>query len=83
VHLVRKRETKNSEIPVEEEDTELLALNAEAKTFIKHLTNIADEKNLEHIMEDIIGMDLDNKCLFEFLSAVELHVSKSIARLTG
>lgn len=81
MHLVRKRETKKSEIPVKE-DTELIALNAEAKTFIKHLTNIADEKNLEQIMEDIVRMDLDNKCLFEFLSAVELHVSKSIARLT-
>lgn len=53
----------------------MLALNAEAETFIKHLVYIADEKNLETIMEQIVKMDLDNKSMFRFLMEIESYVS--------
>lgn len=58
-----------------DQDTEVMALNVEAETFIKHLMYIADEKNLETIMKDIVKMDFDNQSMFEFLIALELHVS--------
>jgi len=53
----------------------MLALNAEAETFIKHLVYIADEKNLETIMGQIVKMDLDNKSMFRFLMEIESYVS--------
>lgn len=53
----------------------MLALNVEAETFIKHLIHIADEKNLEKIMDQIVKMDLDNKCMFRFLMEIESYVS--------
>lgn len=52
-----------------------MAINAEAKTFIKHLINIGDEKNLEKIMEDIVKMDFDNESMLRFLNAIQSHVS--------
>lgn len=58
-----------------DQDTEVMALNVEAETFIKHLMYVADDKNLETIMKDIIKMDFDNQSMFEFLIALELHVS--------
>lgn len=56
----------------------MLALNVEAETFIKHLIYIADEKNLEKIMEQIVKMDFDNKCMFRFLVEIESYVSNII-----
>lgn len=72
--VVKKRESKKSE-KSNEQNNELSALNAEAKEFIKYLIYIADEQNLEKIMETIVKMDLDNKSMFEFLIALDLHVS--------
>lgn len=72
--IVKRREIKKTQISPDE-DTEALALNAEAETFIKHLTHIAEERNLEKIMEDIVQMDLDHSCMFQFLVAIEMHVS--------
>jgi len=54
----------------------MLALNVEAETFIKHLIYIAEEKNLETIMEQIVKMDLDNNSMFRFLLEIESYVSK-------
>lgn len=53
----------------------MLALNLEAETFIKHLIYVAGEKNLEKIMEQIVKMDLNNKCMFRFLMEIESYVS--------
>lgn len=72
--LVKLRYNKFTEKPIEE-NTEMLALNAEAETFIKHLVYIADEKNLETIMGQIVKMDLDNKSMFRFLMEIESYVS--------
>lgn len=72
--LVKIRYIKQTEKSYED-NTEMLALNVEAETFIKHLVHIADEKNLETIMEQIVKMDLDNKCMFRFLIQIESHVS--------
>jgi hypothetical protein len=72
--VVKKRESKKPEKFIEQ-NTKLSALNAEAKEFIKYLIYIADEQNLEKVMEIIIKMDLDNQSMFEFLIALDLHVS--------
>eukprot|EP00102_Acyrthosiphon_pisum_P008933 XP_003246328.3 PREDICTED: uncharacterized protein LOC100569849 [Acyrthosiphon pisum] len=62
---------------LQDENTEMLALNVEAETFIKHLIYIADEKNLEKIMEQIVKMDLDNKSMFRFLIEIESYLSNA------
>lgn len=79
MRLVKRRESKPIEKP-KCENTELLALNAEAKKFIKHLIYIGDENNLEKIMEDIVKMDLDNDSMYNFLNAIQSHVSSQTNR---
>jgi len=74
IFLEKLRHIKHTE-ELQDENTEMLALNVEAETFIKHLIYIADEKNLEKIMEQIVKMDLDNKCMFRFLVEIESYVS--------
>lgn len=75
--LDKLRYIKHTEKP-QDENTEMLALNVEAETFINHLIYIADEKNLEKIMEQIVKMDLDNKSMFRFLVEIESYVSNII-----
>jgi len=75
--LEKLRYIKHTEKP-QDENTEILALNVEAETFIKHLIYIADEKNLEKIMEQIVKMDLDNKSMLRFLVEIESYVSNII-----
>lgn len=75
MRLVKPRTAKITEKNINEHDTEILALNVEAEEFIKHLIYITDEKNLEKIMEEIVKMDFDNRSMFKFLLAIELHVS--------
>lgn len=76
--VVKKRESKKKTEKSNDENTVLSALNAEANTYIKYLIHIADEKNLEKIMETIVKMDFDNKCMYEFLLALDIHVSNFI-----
>ncbi|XP_025198458.1 uncharacterized protein LOC112596850 [Melanaphis sacchari] len=76
---LKLRHNKHIEKPIEE-NTEMLALNVEAETFIKHLIYIAEDKNLENIMEQIVKMDLDNQSMFRFL--VELESSLTTAENT-
>ncbi|CAH1730988.1 unnamed protein product [Aphis gossypii] len=73
---LKLRYNKFTEKPIEG-NTEMLALNAEAETFIKHLVYIADEKNLETIMEQIVKMDLDNKSMFRFLMEIESYLTEA------
>lgn len=75
--LVKLRYTKETE-KQSDENAEMLALNVEAETFIKHLIYIADEKNIESIMEQIVKMDLDNKSMFRFLVEIESYVSDKL-----
>ncbi|XP_025422536.1 uncharacterized protein LOC112692181 [Sipha flava] len=74
--IQKQRESKKPEKFIEQ-NTKLSALNAEAKEFIKYLIYIADEQNLEKVMEIIIKMDLDNQSMFEFLIALDLHVTEA------
>lgn len=73
--VVKKRKSNESDQKSNDANTVWSALNAEAKNFIKYLIYIADEQNLEKIMGTIVKMDLDNKCMFEFLIALDSHVS--------
>lgn len=71
---MKRRENKRTQ-KLHEEDTEVLALNVEAENFIKHLVDMAKEKNLEKIMEKIVEMNLGHSSMFQFLVALETHVS--------
>ncbi|XP_022169053.1 intracellular protein transport protein USO1-like [Myzus persicae] len=73
---LKLRHSKQTEEP-QVDNTEMLALNVEAETFIKHLIHIADEKNLEKIMDQIVKMDLDNKCMFRFLMEIESYLTNA------
>ncbi|VVC46065.1 Hypothetical protein CINCED_3A018606 [Cinara cedri] len=72
---LKSRTAKTTEKNINEHDTEMLALNVEAEEFIKHLIYITDEKNLEKIMEEIVKMNFDNRSMFKFLLAIELHLT--------
>lgn len=70
----KKRQIKYVEKPKKNE-TDLVTLNAEAEIFLNHLRYISEEKDLKKITVEIIGMDLDNRSMFNFITALELQVS--------
>lgn len=71
---MKSRTVKTANNNTNGQDTETLALNVEAEQFIKHLIYTADENNLETIMNEIVKMDFDNRSMFQFLLAIEIHV---------
>lgn len=78
MYLVRKRKTKIDEITPEQISDEVIGLNTEAVMFIRHLMLLSGEENLEVIIDEIVKMDLDNKCMFQLLMAIESQVRNSI-----
>lgn len=71
---MKPRTIKTAKNNTNRQDIETLALNVEAEQFIKHLIYTTDENNLETIMKEIVKMDFDNRSMFQFLLAIEIHV---------
>lgn len=78
MNLVKQRKIQKNKHFSEQNTTDVLALNSEAAMFVNYLIRFADEKNLEKITDEIVKMNLNNRCMFKFLMAIELYVSRIV-----